>query len=166
MSNIFSEITDDINIKSTKSKIVLKWVIRIAVFLITAAFVLGQLKIKSLNKITNIEKSLQENTKAVVDLNKKTEDGFNVVNGRINKVYDDGLKAFSDFQEYNKKQLNMIIDYGQTNKNLLKEMLDVNSLEKSKSIENQIERAKTLPPVVVPKDSFNIIIKQTEKKSN
>ena len=158
MANIFSEITDDINIKSTKSKIVLKWVIRIAIFLITAAFVLGQFKIKSLNKITNIEKSLQENTKAVVDLNKKTEDGFNAVNGRINKVYDDGLKAFTDFQEYNKKQLNLIIDYGQTNKSILKQILDVNSLEKTKSIEGQIERAKTLPPVVVPKDSFNIII--------
>ena len=158
MSNIFSEITDDINIKSTKSKIVLKWVIRIAIFLITAAFVLGQFKIKSLNKITNIEKSLQENTKAVVDLNKKTEDGFNAVNGRINKVYDDGLKAFTDFQEYNKKQLNLIIDYGQTNKSILKQILDVNSLEKTKSIEGQIERAKTLPPIVVPKDSFNIII--------
>ena len=158
MANIFSEITDDINIKSTKSKIVLKWVIRIAIFLITAAFVLGQFKIKSLNKISNIEKSLQENTKAVVDLNKKTEDGFNAVNGRINKVYDDGLKAFNDFQEYNKKQLNLIIDYGQTNKSILKQILDVNSLEKTKSIEGQIERAKTLPPVVVPKDSFNIII--------
>jgi hypothetical protein len=158
MANIFSEITDDINIKSTKSKIVLKWVIRIAIFLITAAFVLGQFKIKSLNKITNIEKSLQENTKAVVDLNKKTEDGFNAVNGRINKVYDDGLKAFTDFQEYNKKQLNLIIDYGQTNKSILKQILDVNSLEKTKSIEGQIERAKTLPPIVVPKDSFNIII--------
>jgi len=158
MANIFSEITDDLNIKSTKSKIVLKWVIRIAIFLITAAFVLGQFKIKSLNKITNIEKSLQENTKAVVDLDKKTEEGFNVVNGRINKVYDDGLKAFTDFQEYNKKQLNLIIDYGQTNKSILKQILDINSLEKTKSIEGQIERAKTLPPVVVPKDSFNIII--------
>jgi hypothetical protein len=158
MSNIFSEITDDINIKSTKSKIVLKWVIRIAIFLITAAFVLGQFKIKSLNKISNIEKSLQENTKAVVDLNKKTEDGFNAVNGRINKVYDDGLKAFNDFQEYNKKQLNLIVDYGQTNKGILKQILDINSLEKTKSIEGQIEQAKTLPPVVVPKDSFNIVI--------
>ena len=158
MANIFSEITDDINIKSTKSKIVLKWVIRIAIFLITAAFVLGQFKIKSLNKISNIEKSLQENTKAVVDLNKKTEDGFNAVNGRINKVYDDGLKAFNDFQEYNKKQLNLIVDYGQTNKGILKQILDINSLEKTKSIEGQIEQAKTLPPVVVPKDSFNIVI--------
>jgi hypothetical protein len=53
----------------------------------------------------------------------------------------------------------MIIDFGQTNKNLLKQMLDVNSLEKSRSIENQIEQAKTLQPVVAPKDSFNIIIK-------
>jgi predicted RND superfamily exporter protein len=158
MSNIFSEITEDIELKPTKSKKVIKWVVRIAVLLICGAFVLGQFKIKSLNKITNIEKSLQENTKAVVDLDKKTEEGFNVVNGRINKVYDDGLKAFTDFQEYNKKQLNLIIDYGQTNKSILKQILDINSLEKTKSIEGQIERAKTLPPVVVPKDSFNIII--------
>ena len=158
MSNIFSEITDDINIKPDKSKKVLKWVIRIAVFLISAAFVLGQIKIKSLNKISNFEKSLQDNTKATTELKEEMKDGFKAVNGRIDKVYDDGLKTFNDFQEYNKKQLVLIIDYGQTNKGMLKEILDVNSLEKSKSIENQIERAKTLPPVVVPKDSFNIIV--------
>ena len=86
MANIFSEITDDIEIKPDKSKKVLKWVIRIAVALICGAFVLGQFKIKSLNKITNIEKSLQENTKAIVDLNRKNENEFNIVNGRIDKA--------------------------------------------------------------------------------
>jgi hypothetical protein len=159
MSNIFSEITDDLNIKPDKSKKVLKWVIRIAVFLISAAFVLGQIKIKSLNKINNFEKSLQDNTKATTELKEEMKDGFKAVNLRIDKVYDDGLKTFTDFEIYNNKRLNMIIDFGQTNKNLLKQMLDVNSLEKSRSIENQIEQAKTLQPVVAPKDSFNIIIK-------
>jgi hypothetical protein len=166
MRNIFSEITDDINIKPDKSKKVLKWVIRIAVFLITGAFVLGQIKINTLNKITNIEKSLQDNTQAVKDLRQETQAGFKTVNLRIDKVYDDGLKVFNDFQEYNKKQLGLIIDYGQTNKSILKQILDINSLEKSKSIESQIERAKTLPPVVAPKDSFNIIVEPIIKKSN
>lgn len=143
MGNIFSDITEDIELKPKKSKTVLKWVVRIAVILICGAFVLGQIKIKSLNKVSNFEKTLQENTQAIKDLKQETETGFKAVNLRIDKVYDDGFKEFNSFQEFNKKQLILIIDYGQTNKSLLKQMLELNSTEKSKSVENNLERAKT-----------------------
>ena len=158
MGNIFSDITEDIELKPTKSKKVIKWVIRIAVLLICGAFILGQIKIKSLNKVGNFEKTLQENTQAVKDLKQETENSFKAVNGRIDKVYDDGLKEFNSFQDFNKKQLIMVIDYGQTNKNLLKQMLELNSIEKSKAVESNLEQAKT------QKDTFNIVVKPMPKK--
>lgn len=158
MRNIFEDIVEDIPVKPSKSKLVLKWVIRIAVILILGAFVLGQIKIKSLNKVSNFDKSLQENTKAIVDLNKRVEDGFKAVNGRINKVYDDGNKVFSDYVNFNKEQFKAVIDFGAGNKEMLKRMLDLNTLEKTKTIENQLEQAKTQSS----KDSFNIIVKQVK----
>jgi ASC-1-like (ASCH) protein len=85
---------------------------------------------------------LQDNTQSIRDLNKKVDDGFRAVNSRINKVYDDGNKSFSDYVIFNKEQLKMVIDYGQSNKEMLKRMLDVNTLEKSKNVENQLEKAK------------------------
>ena len=112
MGNIFEDIAQDIEVKPNKSKLVLKWVVRIAVILICGAFIFGQLKIKSLNKVNTFEKSLQENTKAIQDLNTKVVDGFKAVNGRIDKVYDDGNKSFNDYVTFNKEQLKMVIDYG------------------------------------------------------
>ena len=163
MGNIFSDIVEDIEVKPSKSKLVIKWVVRIAVALIAIAFVAGQVKIKSLNKVNNFDKSLQENTQAVKDLNKKVEDGFKAVNGRIDKVYDDGSKVFNDFTTFNKEQFKMVIDYGSTNKDMLKRMLDFNTLEKTKSIENQIEQAKSTKPDTIPFNS-SIIVKKVEKK--
>jgi hypothetical protein len=173
MANIFEDIVNDIPIKESKTKKILKWVIRIGILLIFGAFILGQIKIKSINKVNNFEKTLQENTQAVKDLKQETETGFNAVNKRIDKVYDDGNKVFNDFQDFNLKQLGLIIDYGQSNKDMLKRMLDLNMNEKSKTVENQLEQAKTVgnqqeqaKSKTLPKDSLNVIIKPVDKKNN
>lgn len=157
MANIFEDIVNDIPIKESKTKKILKWVIRIAVLLIGIAFIAGQIKIKSINKVNNFEKTLQENTQAIKDLKQETQAGFKAVNQRIDKVYDDGSKSFNDFQDFNLKQLGLIIDYGQSNKDMLKRMLDLNMNEKSKTVENQLEQAKSKTQ---PKDSFNIKVRQ------
>ena len=157
MANIFEDIVNDIPIKESKTKKILKWVIRIAVLLIVGAFIAGQIKIRSINKVNNFEKTLQENTQAVKDLKQETQAGFKAVNQRIDKVYDDGSKTFTDFQDFNLKQLGLIIDYGQSIKDMLKRMLDLNMNEKSKTVGNQLEQAKVKTQ---PKDSFNIKIKQ------
>jgi hypothetical protein len=72
--------------------------------------------------------------------------GFEQVNARIDKGYDDGMKIFNDFQQYNKEQLKLVIDYGSTSKELLKRMLDVNTMEKTKSVETSIQQAKNEQP--------------------
>lgn len=142
MGNIFEDIVEDMPITPSKSKLVLKWVVRVAVMLICGAFVFGQVKIKTLNNAINVQKSLDDNTKAITVLNNKMDNSFNIVNNRIDKVYDDGNKIFTDYVNYNKEQLKIIIDYGQTNKNMLKRMLDLNALEKSQSVENRVGQAK------------------------
>jgi hypothetical protein len=142
MSSIINDIVEDVQVKPNKAKLILKWTVRIAVSLIGIAFVVGQLKIKSLTKINDFENSLIENTQAINELRLDVNNGFSSVNSRINKVYDDGFNMFNEFQEYNDEQLKLIIDYGNTNKDLLKRMIDLNSLEKTMSVKNQIEQEK------------------------
>ena len=160
MGNIFSDIKEDINLKPTKSKILLKWVIRIAVALIVLAFGYGQYKVIRLNKMAEIEKAVQEQTKVTKELKEEMNNGFEKVNGRIDKVYDDGIKSFNDHQMFTKKQLELVIDFGQTNKILLKQMLDLNISENNRNVENNLQQAKTLSPVVIQKDSSKLIIKK------
>jgi hypothetical protein len=81
---------------------------------------------------------LNENTKAIEELKSETRDGFNQVNGRIDKVYDDGFDAFNKFQEYNRKQFEIIIDYGNQDKAMLKRILEISATEQARTIENNI----------------------------
>jgi hypothetical protein len=155
MGNIFEDIAQDIEVKPTKSKLVIKWVVRLAILAATLAFAYGQYKVLKAEKMKEFEKALIENTKAVNDLKTEMKTGFEKVNGRIDKVYDDGIKEFDSFQEYNKKQLILIIDYGQTNKSLLKQMLDVNSMEKSRAVQTQLNQAK----IPYKNDSISIVVK-------
>jgi len=155
MGNIFTDIVNEINLKPSNSKTLLKLVVRIAIALIIVAFGWGQIKVLRLNKINEVEKTLQENIKVNLELKKEMQEGFRVVNNRIDKVYDDGNKAFNDWTIFSKDQLKMVIDYGETNKEMLKRMLDLNMVEKAKTVENKLEQAKTISP----KDSLKIVVK-------
>lgn len=158
MSSIFSDIVEDVNVKPSKSKLVLKWVVRISVTLISVAFVFGQIKMGHLNRLDDIEKSLQENIKATNELKQEMIDGFDNITIRIDGVYDDGYDAFNDYQEYQKKQLNLIIDYGQTNKDLLKRMLELNTIEKNREVESELKQAK--------RNNLSIAIKPIKPNKN
>lgn len=153
MGNIFEDMVEEMPVKASKAKTVRTWIVRIAVLLIGVAFIAGQIKIKSLNKVSNFEKSLQDNTQAITDLNKRVDDGFKATNSRIDKVYTDGSKIFNDYVTFNKEQLKAVVDYGQSNKEMLKRMLDLNALEKTKTVENQVEQAKKdttyVPSIVI-----------------
>ena len=166
MGNIFEDITQDIEIKPTKSKLVIKWVVRLAILVASLAFAYGQYKVLKAEKMKEIEKVLIDNTNAINNLKSEMNVGFEKVNGRIDKVYDDGIKEFNSFQEYNKKQLILVIDYGQTNKNLLKQMLDVNAMEKSRAVETQLNQAKTplKATTSLKNDSLSIFVKQMPPK--
>ena len=142
MSDIIKDIVEDINLKPNKSKFILKWVIRISVGLIGAAFIIGQIKSSHINKLDKIQNSIDNNTAAINNVNQQMITGFNNTNLRIDKIYDDGFNMFNDFQFYNKKQLEIIIEYGQTNKELVMKMLEVNSIEKTKNVEINLQQKK------------------------
>ena len=142
MNNIANEIVNDIEIKPSKNKFILKWVVRLSTILVIGAFGYGQFKTNRENNLNSIKKSIQENTNATLKLENKVDEGLRLVNSRVDKVYDDAFKGFYDFQEYNKKQLELMVDYGEKNKELLKKMLDVNSFEKTKIVESELENAK------------------------
>jgi len=143
MSNIVEDVFQDIEVKPKKSKLVIKWIVKISLILISSAFVIGQFKVNYYNRIENIEKSIKINCDEIKQTNEKIDNGFNEINKRIDNVYVNGINAFIEFNEYNKKQLELIIDYGKTDKTLLKKMLELNTIEKNKNVENRLHNAKS-----------------------
>ena len=150
-TNIFdgitNGITDGIDLKPNKLKLILKWGVNFAPAIIYGAFTIGQIKMNSSDSIKDLNKSLLENTQAIKELKIEVANQNTKTNLRIDKIYETGYDAFADYQDYNKKQLNLIIDYGQSNKDLLKKMLEVNDMEKNRNIENNLEQAKSEPYV-------------------
>jgi hypothetical protein len=159
MSNIIKDIVEEIEIKPNKTKLVIKWIISLSATLITLAFVFGQFKSSFFSRMDKFEETLNNNIKATTEIKNEMSAGFSGVNARIDKVYSDGYKAFDDYQRFNKAQLILVLDYGQTNKELLKKMLELNMQEKSKTVESQLEQAKT-ESVVPPNPELSISIRQ------
>jgi len=151
MSELVKDIVENVDIKPNKTKLIFKWIISGSLTLATVAYGIGQFKASFFNRLDKIEKSVDDNTKATNELNKNTAVWFDLLDTRIDKVYSDGYKAFDDFQQYNNKQLGIIIDYGKSDKDLLKRMLELNTVEKSKSVENELEQAKIDSKIKVEK---------------
>ena len=137
------DILNDIEFKGNATKIVLKWVVGIASVAIVGAFAAGQLKTKFFNKINNIEKFQKE-----MQLEMRTN--FAELNQKIDNMYEAGLEGFESYRIFNNQQLELIIEFGQSsekaNQELLKRMLSMNSEEKARQIETQIEEAKKNRP--------------------
>ena len=142
MGNILNDIVEEVNIKPNKTKLYLKWGISIAGSLITIAFIFGQFKSSFFTRMDEFEKSINKNTESIIELKDEMNAGFDATDLRINNAYTDGLNTLNDYQQFNKEQLLLVLDYGQSNKVLLKKMLELNMQEKSKSIENNIEQSK------------------------
>ena len=147
MGNIINDIVEEINIKPNKLKLVIKWTVSIAFTLIGLAFVFGQFKSSFFNRMDSFEDSINKNTEAITDMKAMVSDGFTDVDKRIEKVYDDGFEVFGDYQEFNKKQLLLVLDYGQRNKELIKGMLELNVQEQTRNVENKLEQARNEPIV-------------------
>lgn len=147
MGRIVNDIVDEVideNIKldSKKSKNLIKLIITISVTLIGLAFTIGQFRSTIVNRMDNIQTTIRSQTTSIGNLETKINSGFENVDNRIDKVYSDGLKAFDDYQQFNKEQLILVLDYGQENKELLKRMLELNSNKNRTEVENNLEMAK------------------------
>jgi len=169
MSNIVNDIVDNIEIKPNKTKLYLKWGASIAGSLIVIAFAFGQFKSSFFNRMDNLEEKMNKNTFAVEQVASDMKAGFAAVDVKVDKVYSDGLAIFNDFQEYNNKQLELIVDYGNGNKDMLKRMLEISSMKQQQVVETQVETAKKEKPtykgevefVPVDEDGRNLSIVAT-----
>ena len=139
VNDVVEQIIDE---KPQKSKLIVKWVIRIAGVLITVAFAYGQYRMTSLNKLDSIQKNIQiiqtetqKNTQAISDM----RDDFKA---QLDGLKDQGYTWFTDYQQYSKNQFNLLIDYGSSNKDMLKRVLEINGQEKSQELKTKIEQSK------------------------
>ena len=164
MGTIVNDIVEEIEIKPNKTKRVIRIIAGIASSLIVVAFAFGQFKSSFFNRMDKFEETLNNNTVAITSLETKSNNNFVELTKRIDKSYDDGLAMFNDFQVYNNKQLELIIDYGDSNKDMLKRMLEINSLEKNRTVENRVEQAKQETPTYNPEINVRGIGEQPESK--
>jgi hypothetical protein len=165
MGNIITDIVDEIQIKPNKAKLVIKWVVGVSITLITTAFVFGQFKASFFNKMDKFEEMLIENSKKTEQLSVEMDDGFTQVNEKIDKIYVDGFAAFNEFQKSNNEQLLLIIDYGSTNKDLLKRMIEFNTRETSQRVENQIQESKIQSNVNTNTQSGGSSVNQSQEEN-
>jgi hypothetical protein len=148
VTDIVEQIVDE---KPEKAKNIRKWLIRISIVLIGAAFTYGQLKMRNLNKIESIQKSIE---RLEVETKKNTESINNLevsFMDELNKMKNEGYVWFEDYQQYSMSQFELIIDYGSSNKDLLKRMIDINSKGKIQEVKTNIEQSKI--PVKSPDPS-------------
>lgn len=162
MGNIFADIAEEIEIKPSKSKLVLKWVVRAATILIAGAFTYGQIKMTKTAKINNLETSIimlkDSQERGFIEVNTKLDNMDNNFNARIDKVYEDAQHEYTNYQEFNRKQLELIIDFGSENKDMLKRMLEINSMENTRKLEASLNQAKN-------EDDFQITpVNEVEKE--
>lgn len=154
--NDINSIVDEVNIKPNKTKLVIKWVISVSISLIGISFAFGQFKSSFFNKMDNFEKELKKNTSAIEKLDDGVNKRFDNFETRINLMYDDVYDALEDNQRFNKKQLLLVLDYGQTNKKMLKEILEYNVEEKNKSLRQQATIMKNTVPIDTSQLKINV----------
>jgi hypothetical protein len=120
MSNIADDIVESIEIKPTFKKNVAKWGIWLIVLLINGAFVLGGVKISNQIKFNNLEESISTANKAIDVVKTDNEK-------KITETKTEIYNVFYRYQKYRDEQLYLIIDYHNSDPELLRKMLQVNS---------------------------------------
>ena len=136
----------DIKIKDKDPKKFIKWFIYILGAVITISFSVGYYKHHFIDRFEDIEYRVNKNEKSIINIKKDIKTKFNIVNKEIDNIYDKSLKAFEEYKIYTDKQLSIIIEFGQfndkINKDLLKKTLDFYSVKYSDQILQEFGSAK------------------------
>ena len=135
---VFTDILNNIDFRGNKANVTIKLIITISLFLISAAFFIGQIKTKHIDKLNDIEELSKQNLNKNVELEKKFDSSIRILESKIDNVYVNGFSAFDEYRKLNDKQLKLIIEYGDENKELLKELIDINSQKNKQKIRNNI----------------------------
>jgi len=140
-------IFNDIEFKSNKNTTIIKWIVSIALFATISAFTIGQIKEKFFRRLNDIETLGRENKQDLIKLRNNTKFDIKQINKNIDEIYRIGVMEFEEYRIFNSQQLEMVIEFGQkdedANKELLKNILRLSSIENAKRIESQINLAKS-----------------------
>lgn len=137
---VFNDILNNIDFKGNKANITIKTIIAISMFLIGSAFFIGQIKTKHLDKLNDIEELSKQNLDKNVELEDMFKESIFRLETKIDNIYVDGFEAFDDYREFNNRQLKLIIDYNNDNKELLKELIEIKSDEKAFEIKSNLNK--------------------------
>lgn len=141
----FNELLNNIEFKGGMSNVIIKTIIGIAGTAVVGSFVIGQLRIKHLDKLDDIEKLTKKNLEKTIKLEKK----INKIDAKIGNVYVDGYEMFDEYRRFNKKQLHLIIDFNNENTDLLKKIIEINSNEKAIDFKSNINKKKSEKSIIV-----------------
>jgi hypothetical protein len=135
-------ILNEIEFKGDRSNILLKWVLALAGSAIVGAFIIGQIRMTRLNRLDDIEALAKQGIEATTKLEERVESGFQETDAKIDKIYDDGMESFEKYYKLNDEQFNLIIDYRNSDSELLKKMIEMSSKENAIEIENDLEKSQ------------------------
>jgi len=163
----FNDIFSQIEFKGDKVNTIIKIIVGVASSAIITAFVIGQAYEKKNNINSDIKKdltSLTTNVKSIDDkvtaLDDKVDNGFKIVDEKIDKIYLDGFEGFEDYKEFNNKQLGLILDHNGENNDLLKEIIILRSEEKTKEIEIEIKKRRKMISIVEESNADDVTVRK------
>lgn len=136
-----SELFEDIDINKKKSKIIIKWIVYISIALVSAAFIAGQFWINRNSKLDNIQNKVDKIELKVSKIETKVDSGFKNVDFKFSKGYQDGLNIMREYQNHVQSQLELLVDYGNENKELLKSSLKLRDEDNNILIEQSVKSA-------------------------
>lgn len=139
---LFGKILEYVEFKGTAANVALKIVVAVAGVAIVGAFVIGQLKMRHLDKLDDIEalakQGVEETEKLRIEMNQR----FDKQETKVDKTYVDMLEMLDEYRTFTDEQFQIVIDHGGENKELLKRILKIRSEEKMNEIENDVEKSK------------------------
>lgn len=153
------EFFEDIEVNPKKSKKIIKWIVYLSLFLIMGAFTTGQILTNKTNKLNSIEFQVKSVDSKISKLNIKTDSGFKAIDKKLEDGYKNGLIIMNSYQDHVQGQLELLVDYGSENKELLKSALKLRENDNERLINQTVETAmKNLDDKLVQKnDNYNLV---------
>jgi len=142
MKDLINETID--KIAGIKNKLIVKWIVAFIIVAITFSYLLGQFNNAFFSRLDSIEQGLLDNITLIKTLNKENIKSHEKMMLDIIEINDNNLKKFQQFQLFNNKQLELIIDYSSENKELLKKMLEINRLNFNLNETPEVHKSDTI----------------------
>lgn len=161
MNNFFTNFLKNKNIavNPVMLKIIFEWGFSLFIAIGGGAYAWGVHKSNKNND--KIEQKIENLQATVISYHQDDVVNYQNLKSSIKKVYNDGYELYNNNQKFEQRQFNLLIDYGTSNKSLLKQILKDNQEQKNEDVLNYVERSKSsidTAESINKKNGKNIII--------